>query len=64
MKGCIYCTHCIGVRDNNNLPVTGCTLMPSNDPTGCGYMKIERIDLGKERMWFCPLKEPEVTNKI
>jgi len=37
--------------------------MPSNDPAGCGYMEIDGIDHVKERMWFCPIKELEISNQ-
>ena len=64
MKGCMYCIHCVhGLRGYNDFS-TVCTLTPSNSTSGNGYMKIDWIDYDRERMWFCPLKEPEVTNKI
>lgn len=36
--------------------------MPSNKPWGCGYMEIDGIDSIKDKMWFCPLNIPEITN--
>lgn len=61
--GCADCAYCVdGLRDANDDPCCACVKMPSNDPTGCGYMEIDGIDHTKNRMWFCPLKIQEITN--
>lgn len=64
MIGCAECTYCVeGLRDEHDELCVACTKMPSNEPWGCGYFEIDGIDYVKERMWFCPLKEREVSNK-
>lgn len=54
---CAICSYCVeGLRDANDDLCVACTKMPSNDPSGCGYMIIDGIDYIRERMWFCPLE--------
>lgn len=64
----ITCSECAygvdGLRDDHDNICFACTKMPSNKPWGCGYMEIDGIDTTKERMWFCPLKEPTVSNIV
>ena len=63
--GCAYCPYCVdGLRDENDQLCCACTKMPSNKPWGCGYMEIDGIDHIKDRMWFCPLSIPEITNAM
>ena len=62
--GCADCAYCVdGLRNENDEICCACIKMPSNDPAGCGYMEIDGIDHVKERMWFCPIKELEISNQ-
>ena len=63
--GCANCVYCAeGMKKVSGELCCACVKMPSNDPAGCGYMEIDRIDYAKNRMWFCPLKITEITNTV
>lgn len=55
--GCAYCPYCSEwFYAEGKGACCACTKMPSNNPSGCGYMEIEGINSLKERMWFCPFQ--------
>lgn len=59
-ENCASCQYFrVDLKDEHDEMCSACTLLPCDDPWGCGYEIIDGINTQKQRAAFCPLKNGE-----